>query len=89
MRMKRTRFIRRVECDSDEVLDEGYDPKYSPLGCPVYWRIVRRDGETLYCSTFCATRDRVISAWGVNGLAHCDPITGMAIAQVETLLEYP
>jgi hypothetical protein len=70
----------------DEVLDEGYDPHHSPLGTPVYWRAIDRDGERFYCSTFLATRTRVMKCWGPLGLAYCDPITGMAVARLETNL---
>jgi hypothetical protein len=80
-----TPYIRLAEPDSDQVLDEGYDPHNSPLG-PVYWRIVQRGDKRVYCSTYLETRDAVIKAWGTNGLACCDPITGMATARVETLL---
>jgi hypothetical protein len=53
--------VGRSECETtlsiseffgwDELIDEGYDPDGSPLG-PVYWRIIRRAKERLYCSTF-------------------------------------
>ena len=26
----------------EAIISEGYDPDHSPLGCPVYWRIVNR-----------------------------------------------
>jgi hypothetical protein len=48
--------IREVERESEEVIDEGYDPDHSPLGRPVYWRIVIRGGQKLYCSTFRTSR---------------------------------
>jgi hypothetical protein len=81
-----TPYIREVECGWEEVISEGYDPYHSPLGCPVYWRIVNRGDEQFYCSTFLATRAHVIKGWGTKGLAHSDPITGMAVAQIETNL---
>ena len=64
--------IREVERESEEVIDEGYDPDHSPLGRPVYWRIVIRGGQKLYCSTFRTSRDQIIQAWGTRGLAYCD-----------------
>jgi hypothetical protein len=67
----------------NEVIDEGYDHKGSPLG-PVYWRIVKRNKETLYLSTFLATRDEVIKGWGLDGLRFCDPVTGTAVARIES-----
>ena len=82
---KITYFISRVDYSWDEILDEGYDSKFSPLGgCPVYWRIVKRGNEQLYCSTFLATRHQIIKAWGESGLAYCDPLTGTAAARIET-----
>jgi hypothetical protein len=83
------RYVRKVERGPDEVIDEGYDPDNSPLGCPVYWRVVNRANEQLYCSTFLANRDLIIKAWGTKALAYCDPVTGMAVAQIETLLGAP
>jgi hypothetical protein len=70
----------------DDVIREGYDPIYSPLGCPVYWRVVNRGDEQFYLSTFQATRDLVIKGWGTRGLEYCDPVTGTAIARIETQL---
>jgi hypothetical protein len=70
----------------DEIISEGYDPDHSPLGVPVYWRVVNRGEEQFYCSTFAATRDQITKIWGTSGLAHCDPVTGMAFARVETYL---
>jgi hypothetical protein len=61
------------------------DLPLSLLG-PVYWRIVERAGERFYLSTFMATRAHVTKAWGPAGLAYCDPITGTAMARVETRL---
>ena len=49
-------YVRKVG-PCQEVIREGYDPYYSPLGCPVYWRIVSRVDEQFYCSTFMATRE--------------------------------
>jgi hypothetical protein len=45
-----------------------------------------RKGERLYLSTFEATADHVIKAWGIDALVHCDPVTGTAPARVETVL---
>jgi hypothetical protein len=83
---KLTPYISDVELGWDEVLDEGYDPHHSPLGCPVYWRVVKRGDEKLYCSTFLATRAQVMKSWGTPGPAYCDPVTGMSVARVETNL---
>ncbi len=83
---KVTPYISDVGLGWDEVLDEGYDAHHSPLGCPVYWRVINRGDEQLYCSTFLATQPQVIKAWGTPGLAHCDPVTGMAVARMETNL---
>jgi len=80
-----TPYISEAEVGWDELLDEGYDPNHSPLG-PVYWRIIRRGDQKFYCSTARLTRDQVIKTWGVEGAAFCDPITGLAVARVETLL---
>lgn len=82
---KLTPYISEVDRGWDEVIDEGYDPNHSPLG-PVYWRIVKRDGEQFYCSTFLTTRDAIIKAWGRPGLSYCDPVTGIAVARTETFL---
>jgi hypothetical protein len=79
-------YIRQGEYDREEIIDEGYDPDHSPLGCPVYWRIVNRGGEKLYCSTFLATRDQVRKCWGAAGLVCCDPAKGTAFARIETKL---
>ena len=65
-------------------LAEGYDSKYSPLGCPVYWRMVKRGNEQFYCSTFQVSPHQIIKAWGDKGLAYCDPVTGMAVARIES-----
>jgi hypothetical protein len=73
------------EREWDDVISEGYDPINSQLG-PVYWRIVKRGDEQFYLSTFQAPRDSVIIGWGTRGLAYCDPVTGMAIARIETHL---
>jgi hypothetical protein len=81
---KLTPFISQLDRDWDEIIDEGYDPDNSPLGCPVYWRIVKRGGEQLYCSTFRVTRREVFQGWGESGLAYCDPVTGTAAARLET-----
>jgi hypothetical protein len=88
-RLELARYVRKVERGPDEVIDEGYDPDNSPLGCPVYWRVVNRGNEQLYCSTFLVKRDLIIKAWGTKALAYCDPVTGMAVAQIETLLAAP
>jgi hypothetical protein len=79
-------YARQGEYDHEEVVSEGYDPDHSPLGTPVYWRILDRGDEQFYCSTFLATRDQVKKAWGTAGLTYCDPITGIAFARIETKL---
>jgi hypothetical protein len=84
--VKCTPYIREIDIGTDEVLDEGYDPHHSPLGSPVYWRVINRGDEQLYCSTFLATRAQVMKGWGTQGLVYCDPITGMAVARIETNL---
>jgi hypothetical protein len=81
-----TPYIRQRQYDSEEVISEGYDPDHSPLGTPVYWRIVNRGDEQYYCSTYLATRDQVKMAWGTAGLTYCDPVTGIAFARIETKL---
>jgi hypothetical protein len=83
VRLKFTPYISEVDRGWDEVIDEGYDPIYSPLGCPVYWRIVNRGDERFYLSTCPTTRDQIISFWGVKGLSYCDPVTGIAVARTE------
>ena len=80
-----TPFIREIDPGWDEVISEGYDPIYSPLGCPVYWRIVTRATEQLYLSTFLATREVVLKGWGRKGLAYRNRDTGMTPARLETL----
>lgn len=87
LRFKLTPYISERENGCEEVISEGYDPDHSPLGCPVYWRIVKRGGEEFYCSTFIATRDQVKRAWGSVGLGYCDPATGLVVARIETKLE--
>ena len=79
-------YISDVDLGWDECLDEGFDPEGKTGLGPVYWRIVARAGEQFYLSTFMATRAHVTKAWGPAGLAYCDPITGVAIARVETRL---
>jgi hypothetical protein len=81
-----TPYIRQGEYDPEEVVSEGYDAEHSPLGTPVYWRIVKRGDEQFYCSTYLATRDQVKRAWGTAGLPYCDPVTGIAFARIETKL---
>ncbi len=80
-----TPSIREVDPGWDELLDEGYDPNGSPLG-PVYWRIIQRAEEKIYCSTFVVSRDQIVTAWGPQGLAYCDPVTGLAVARIETVV---
>lgn len=48
---------------------------------------MKRDDELLYLSTFLLNRDQIIKAWGNDGLAHCDPITGSAPGRIETVLK--
>jgi hypothetical protein len=86
LRFKLTPYISEVDRGWDEVIDEGYDPVHSPLGRPVYWRIVNRGNERFYCSTYLVTRDDIIRAWGIKGLSYCDPVTGMAVARIESAL---
>jgi hypothetical protein len=62
-----TPYIREIDRGTDEVLDEGYDPHHSPLGSPVFWRVINRGDEQFYCNTFLATRTQVIKAWGTQG----------------------
>ena len=81
-------YIRETE-PSHEVIDEGYDPDHSPLGVPVYWRIAERDDGRFYLSTFLASRAYVIKTWGMEGLAYCDPVTGLAAVRIETELPLP
>jgi hypothetical protein len=81
-----TPYIRQGEYGRDEVISEGYDPDHSPLGTPVYWRIVNRGDQQFYCITFLATRDQVKKAWGTAGFNYCDPVTGIAFARIETKL---
>jgi hypothetical protein len=81
-----TPYISEVELGWDEVLSEGYDPDGSPLRRPVYWRIVDRGDERLYCSTFLVGRAEIIKRWGTKALAYCHPVTGRAVARTETLL---
>jgi hypothetical protein len=78
-----TPYISEVDHGWDEVISEGFDPDFSPLGCPVYWREVNRGDERFYSSTFLVTRDQTIGVWGIEGLSYCDPATGIAIAQTE------
>jgi len=70
----------------DEILDEGYDPDGSPLGCPVYWRVVRRGDQRFYLSTHPVSRDQIVKIWGSEGLSFCDPITHVGIGRIENLL---
>jgi hypothetical protein len=85
LRYENMPYIREVDPGWDELIDEGYDPNGSPLG-PVYWRVIRRAKEKLYCSSFLATPEQIISCWGPRGLAYCNPTTGVAVARVETVL---
>jgi hypothetical protein len=68
LRFKITPFIVEVETANDDVIDQGYDPHHSPLGCPVYWRIVKARGWLLLLQHFpSATRLRP------KGLGHTRP----------------
>jgi hypothetical protein len=82
-----TSYIRESELSGDQILDEGFDPEYSPLGVPVYWRVIVRGDERLYCSTFQATRERIIKGWGQIGLEHADPGNGTAVVCLETVID--
>jgi hypothetical protein len=82
-------FIVEVETANDDVVDQGYEPHHSPLGCPVYWRIVKRRDGRFYYSTFQVPRDYVLKVWGTRGLSFCDPVTGSAVARIETQLPSP
>ena len=73
-----------IDCACEVVIEEGYDPDHTVLA-PVYWRIVKRGDERLYCSTFQVGRDEIVKAWGECGLAHYDP-KGMAVARIEVVL---
>ncbi len=84
---KLTPYIREGENSCEEVITEGYDPVHSPLGCPVYWRIVKRGELKFYFSTFMAPYDLVKRAWGTVALGYCDPDTGLAAARLETKLD--
>ena len=84
---KLTFYIREGEPSGDQILDEGFDPEYSSLGVPVYWRVIVRGDERLYCSTFQATRERIIKGWGQIGLEHADPGTGTAVVCLETVID--
>ena len=85
--VKLTPYIRTVDPSWQEVIEEGYDPDHSPLGCPVYYRIVNRGDECFYCSTFLAPRAAVLKGWGDDGLPYCNQISGMAVVQIETNLD--
>jgi len=86
LKFKVTPYIKEVEHGCEEVIEEGFDPDHSPLGVPVYWRIIKRGDERLYCSTHLLRRDQLIRVWGTRGLVYCDPVTGMAVARIETVL---
>jgi hypothetical protein len=88
-RLELAPFIVEVETANDDVIDQGYDPHHSPLGCPVYWRIVKRWDGQFYYSTFQVPRDYVLKVWGTRGLSFCDPDTGSAVARIETRLPSP
>jgi hypothetical protein len=85
LRYEHTPSIREVDPKWDELIDEGYDANGSPLGA-VYWRVIRRAEEKLYCSSFLATPEEIIRCWGPKGLAYCNSTTGVAVARVETVL---
>jgi hypothetical protein len=85
LRCENTPYIREVDPGWDELIDEDYDANGSPLG-PVYWRVIRRAEEKLYCSSFLATPEEIIRCWGPKGLAYCNSTTGVAVARVETVL---
>jgi hypothetical protein len=87
-RFELTPYISQTYEGWDDVVSEGYDPDGSPLG-PVYWRVVKRTGEHFYLSTYPATPDLVIRAWGPKGLAYCDPVLGFAVARIESVLAEP
>jgi hypothetical protein len=80
-------YISDVDLGWDECLREGFDPDGRTGLGPVYRRVVMRAGEVFYLSTYKATREQVMKGWGSAGLAYCDPITGTAMARVETKLE--
>jgi hypothetical protein len=84
-RCENTPYIREFDPGWDELIDEGYHANGSPLG-PVYWRVIRRAEEKLYCSSFLATPEEIIRCWGPKGLAYCNSTTGGAVARVETVL---
>lgn len=84
-----TTHIKQTDEGWDDLDSEGYAADDSPLGCPVYWRAVRRKKEWLYLSTFPATPDCIIRLWGQNGLTYCDPALGFAAGRLETVLPEP
>lgn len=79
-------FIRENYLGWDKFISEGYEATNHPLGCPVYWRAVIRGTERLYLCTVLVTPDEIIEAWGKNGLAYRDPITGHTTALLEYVL---
>jgi hypothetical protein len=85
LRFKITPYIQN-EGGCDGIISEGYDPDHSPLGRPVYWRIVKRGDEQFYWSTFVATRDQVVRTWGPGALVYCEATSGTAVARIETKL---
>jgi hypothetical protein len=89
LHQKLTPHITEVYRGWDHLIDEGYDPNSSPLCRPVYWRIVKRGDNRFYFSTFLMTRDEIVKGWGTEALTFCDPVTGMAVARIETLLTRP
>ena len=58
-----TPCIADVEHRGIEVIDEGYDPYHSPLGC-----VVKRADGQFYYSTFQVPRDYVLKVWGARQL---------------------
>jgi hypothetical protein len=82
-----TFHIREGEHANEEIIHEGFDPYYSSLRVPVYYRVVARGEQQVYCSTYVATREQILKGWGQIGLEHADPVTGTAVVCLETLID--
>src|SRR5436190_781003 len=78
--------ISQEDPSHDKIFYEGFDPNGSPLGRPVYWRVIKRGDQGFYLSTVMLNRDEVVQVWGDQALCHCDPLTGVAVVQIETAL---
>jgi hypothetical protein len=78
--------INEKELGWDNTVSEGYDLHDSPLGCPVYWRVIMWGNKWLYCNTFLLPRDDVIRGWGPRALVFCDPVTATAAVRLQTYI---